>query len=183
MKKSPKAIAISIGTFLALIIAAYAVTSLFYETEKHGQDGEHKTIFRCEISGVPESIGEVGPGDVKSVSPIITSAASTDMYPFIKVEMPLFSSAGLYTYEGGNGWSKVLAEEQNGTWVEVYRYDDVLTPESTTTPMATGIKMVDMGLAQYAEVTDLRVEYTGYCCSTEDGLDGAWDAVREHFGL
>ena len=33
MKKSPKTIAISIGVFLGLVLAAYAITSHFYRSD------------------------------------------------------------------------------------------------------------------------------------------------------
>ena len=70
------------------------------------------------------------------------------------------------------------AAEVDGKWVEVYRYDDILTPESTTTPMCSGLKMVDMSLADYAQVEEFGVTFGGYACGVEDtGIDQAWVGI------
>lgn len=183
MSKKIKAIAISIGIFLGLTITAYAATALFYKTPKIGDPDDGTIVIKCNISDVPESLGEMASGDVRSMVPTITSASNVDMYVFIRAVMPKFGDGGLYEFENV-GWSRVQAEEQDGQWVEVYRYDDILPPKSTTIPMCSGLKMVNMGLAQFAELTDFGVDFTAYACGTEDmGIDEAWDAVREHYGI
>lgn len=183
MSKTTKAVAISIGVFLALVIAAYAVTSLFTKTEDVDVPGIRKIIFQCNISGLPDSLGEIAPGDERSMSPVITSASNADMYVFIRAVMPKFGDGGLYEFENVN-WTLEEAVEVDGKWVEVYRYDDFLTPESTTTPMCSGLKMVDMGLADYAQVEEFGITFGGYACGTDDtGIEEAWSAIRENYGL
>ncbi len=117
------------------------------------------------------------------MAPVIVSASNGDMYVFIRAVMPKFGDGGLYEFSGVN-WNLEEAVADGDKWVEVYRYDDILTPESTTTPMCSGLKMIDMGLADYAQVEEFGVTFGGYACGVDDaGIEEAWSAIRENYGL
>ena len=186
MKKSPKTIAISIGVFLGLIFAAYAITSHFYRSDGERSDFDPGILFRHEMSNVFTEGGEILPGESKSINPVITSGATVDMYAFIRVVMPLAPSgeSGLYNLNVDGSWGSESAGEVGGQWVEVYRYGEALTPGASTTPLASQITMVDMSLAEFVGLGDLNVEMTGYSCGTDDtGIDDAWSAISQYYGV
>lgn len=119
-----------------------------------------------------------------SINPVITSKASMDMYVFIRVEMPIYSSGGLYALAVNDGWSLVESGEVDGKWIEVYRYDAVLTPGASTTALSNSIIMVDMGMADYAEISDIDVSMTSYACKTDDvTIDTAWESIKSEAGV
>ena len=44
--------------------------------------------------------------------------------------------------------------------------------------------MVDMSLADYADLTDINVTMTGYACGAEDEtIDSAWESIKSNYGL
>lgn len=179
-----KAIAIAIGIFLGLTIAAYAVTLLFFSTPTIISDWK-KTDYISLADVFPEN-GEIGPGESKSINPVITSGATVDMYAFIRVVMPLApdGASGLYNLNVDGSWGAENAGEVGGQWVEVYRYGVALTPGASTTPLASQITMVDMSLAEFVGLGDLNVEMTGYSCGTDDtGIDDAWSAISQYYGV
>ena len=108
-----------------------------------------------------------------------------DMYVFIRVEMPSYSSGGLYDLAVNDGWSLVESGEVDGKWIEVYRYDAVLTPGASTTALSNSMTMVDMGMADYAEIGEIDVSMTGYACRVSDvaGIDEAWDYIKSEAGM
>lgn len=130
--------------------------------------------------------GDMGPGESKSVNFAFTSDATVDAYAVVKVVMPLAPAGtyGLYELSGGSGWSRIEAGGANGQWVEFYRYDDVLVPGGTTSPLATTATLSTISRAEYAMIDDINVEVHCYACGTDDtGMDDAWGAIRENYGL
>ena len=186
MKKSPKTIAISIGVFLGLVLAAYAITSHFYRSDGERSDFDPGTIFRHEMSNVFTEGGEILPGGSKSINPVITSGATEDMYCFIRVVMPLApdGASGLYNLNVDGSWGAENAGEVGGQWMEVYRYGEALTSGASATPLATQMTMVDMSLAEFVGLGDLNIEMTGYSCGTEDmDITEAWSAISQFYGV
>lgn len=183
MKRST-AMLLTLVILMTTGVVAYAVinyittgtqTSVFTKKEYFEMDGSQ--FFTAE--------GDIGPGESMSINPIITSESSVDMYVFIRVEMPIYDGGGLYELNVDSGWSLVESGENDGTWVEVYRYDDVLTPEQSTTALSNSITMVDMTLAEFAEISDIDVSMTGYACRVSDvtGIDEAWDYIKSEAGF
>lgn len=66
MKRTTKTIAISIGTFLALVLAAYAVTALFFKSERQGSDFDPGTIFEFEMNNVFRKVARSSPVRVRA---------------------------------------------------------------------------------------------------------------------
>ena len=116
---------------------------------------------------------------------MITSMSSVDMYVFIKVEMPSYSSGGLYDLTVNDGWSLVESEVVDNKWIEVYRYDTELKPDRSTTVLANKLAMVNMTLAEFAEIEEIDVSMTGFACRTADvaGIDEAWDYIKSEAGM
>ena len=75
--------------------------------------------------------------------------------------------------------------ESNGTWVEVYQYDSELKPDQSTTVLANKLTMVNMTLAEFAEVSEIDVSMTGYACRVSDvaDIDEAWDYIKSEAGM
>ena len=73
------------------------------------------------------------------------------------------------------GWSLVEESEINYNWVEVYRYDTELKPDQSTPVLANKLTMMNMTLAEFAEIEDINVSITGYACRVADvaGIDEA----------
>ena len=69
MKKRIVRIGLWLGIFLAMVVAAYAITSLFF-TESYTSEFTKKQVFRFDLD-TGMSGGEIGPGDSFSVSPVI----------------------------------------------------------------------------------------------------------------
>lgn len=183
MKRST-AIILILAILAMTTVVAYAVTTLFFMGDTQTSDYSKKTYFEFDGDGFFTASGEVGPGESMGIDPVITSNATVDMYVFIRVEMPGYNGAGLYALNMGSGWS---VEEEQGVgdkYVTVYRYDDVVTPGESTTALGSSLTMVDMSLADYADLSDINVTMTGYACGAEDEtLDTAWDSIKANYGL
>ncbi len=161
------------------------MTTLFFKSETQTSDYSKKTYFEFVGDGFFTASGEVGHGESMSINTVITAEASVDMYVFIRVEMPQYGSAGLYELKNGNGWSLVESGVDGEAWYEIYRYNKALTPGASTSALSSSLTMVDIGLSDYAALSDLNVTMTGYACGTEDGetLETAWDSIKENYGL
>ena len=177
-----KAIAISIGIFLGITLVACAATAIYFSTPTIISDWEKPGDI--SLTDVFPEGGEIGPGESKSINLVITSGATLDMYAFIRVVMPRFSSSGLYSLNVADGWSIEESGVKDGKFVTVYRYGDIVAPGEQTTPLATQITMKDIGEEEYAGLGDINVEVGGYACSTEDmDIDDVWGAIKEHYEL
>ena len=167
-------------------VVAYAVIN-YITTEMQTSVFTKKEYFDISGSQFFTAEGDIGPGESMSVNPIITSESSVDMYVFIRVEMPVYNSGeGLYSFEPNSEWSLVESSEGlDGKWVEVYRYNEPLTPDESTTPLASSLTMKNMTLADLAEIKDVNVSMTGYACKVSDvgSIDDAWDYIKSEAGL
>ena len=81
----------------ALVVAAYAASLLFFNSDPQTSDYSKKDIFEFTVNEFFTESGGFGPGESKSINPIVTSDASIDSYAVIVVEMPKYSTGGLYT--------------------------------------------------------------------------------------
>lgn len=171
--------------FLAMTtVVAYAVTTLFFKGETQTSNYSKKTYFEFDGSGFFTASGEVGPGESMSINPVISSNATVDMYVFIRVEMPGYNDAGLYSLDLSSGWSVQEAQVVGDKYVTVYRHNDVVAPGASTTALGSSLTMVDMSLAEYSELSDINVTMTGYACGAEDEtIDTAWESIKANYGL
>ena len=100
-----KAIAILISIILGITLVACAATAIYFSTPTIISDWEKPGDI--SLTDVFPEGGEFGPGESKSINLVITSGATLDMYAFIRVVMPRFSSSGLYSLNVADGWSEV----------------------------------------------------------------------------
>lgn len=183
MKRSTAVIMILILLAMTTVVA-YAVTTLFFKGETQTSDYSKKTYFQFDGENFFTASGEVGPGESMSIDPVITSNATVDMYVFIRVEMPGYNGAGLYDIELNSGWSLVESSTDNEKFVAVYRYNDVVTPGSSTSSLGDKLTMVDMSVADYSALSDINVTMIGYACGADgETLDTAWDSIKGNYGL
>ena len=184
MKKRFATILITLAILMTTGIVAYAVIN-YITTETQTSSFTKKEYFEMECSEIFAETSEVGPGESVSVNPVITSESSVDIYVFIRVEMPVYNSGGLYELTVNDGWSLVEIEAVDNKWGEVYRYDDVLTPDQSTTVLANKLTMVNMTLAEFAEISEIDVSMTGYACRVADvaGIDEAWEYIKSEAGM
>jgi len=184
MKKRFSIILITLAFLMTTTVVAYALVT-YITTMTQTSSFTKKEYFEMSGSEIFSASSEVGPGEMVSINPTITSMSSVDMYVFIKVEMPCYSSGGLYDLIVNDGWSLVESGESNGTWVEVYRYDSELKPDQSTTVLANKLTMVNMTLAEFVEVEEIDVSMTGFACRVSDvaGIDEAWDYIKSEAGM
>lgn len=184
MKKRLTTLLLTLLILMTTTVVAYALVT-YITTKTQTSSFTKKEYFEMSDSEIFATSSEVGPGETVSINPVITSESSVDMYVFIKVEMPGYNGGGLYRLDMNSGWSLVESGESNGTWVEVYRYDTELTPDQSTTVLANKLTMVNMTLAEFAEISDIDVSMTGYACRTADvaGIDEAWDYIKSEAGM
>ena len=184
MKKRLTTILITMALLMTTTVVAYALVT-YITSETQTSSFTKKEYFEMECSEIFAETSEVGPGDTVSINPIITSESSVDMFAFIRVEIPMYDGVGLYDLTVNDGWRLVESGESNGTWVEVYRYDDVLTPDQSTTVLADKLTIKNMTLAEFAEISDVNVSMTGFACRVSDvaGIDEAWDYIKSEAGM
>ena len=166
MKKRLTTILITLALLMTTTVIAYALVT-YITTKTQTSSFSKKEYFEMSGSEIFSESSAVGPGEKVSINPMITSMSSVDMYVFIRVEMPIYSSGGLYDLTVNDGWSLVESGESNGTWVEVYRYDTELKPDQSTTVLANKLTMVNMTLAEFAEIEEIDVSMTGYLRNTQ----------------
>lgn len=184
MKKRFTAILITLAILMTKGVVAYAVIN-YITTATQTSVFNKKEYFEMECSEIFAGTSEVGPGDTVSINPMITSRSSVDMYVFIRVEMPIYNGGELYDLAVDASWSLVESGECDDKWVEVYRYDNVLTPDASTTVLSNSITMVDMTLADYAVISDIDVSMTGYACRVSDvgEIEEAWGYIKSEAGM
>ena len=184
MKKRLSIILITLVLLMTTTVVAYALVT-YITTITQTSSFTKKEYFEMSGSEIFAASSEVGPGETVSINPTITSMSSVDMYVFIRVEMPVFNDTGLYELNVDASWSLVESGESNDTWVEVYRYDTELKPDQSTTVLANKMTMVNMTMAEFAEIEEIDVSMTGYACRTADvaGIDEAWDYIKSEAGM
>ena len=163
MKKRLSTILITLALLMTTTVVAYALVT-YITTMTQSSSFTKKEYFEMSGSEIFSELSEVGPRDTVTINPTIASMSSVDMYVFIRVEMPVFNDAGLYELNVDTGWSMVEIGESNGTWVEVYWYDTELKPDQSTTVLANKLTMVNMTLAEFAEIEEIDVSMTSFAC-------------------
>lgn len=165
-------------------VVAYAITTLFFKGESQTSDYSKKTYFEITSSEFFTASGEIGLGESMSINPVITSDAIENMYVFIRVEMPAYTDTGLYSMNINDGWSVEEYGVEGEQYIAVYRYDKVLEPGESTSPLSNSLAMVDMSVADYAALDNINVTMTGYACGADDmDMESAWDAIKSNYGL
>ena len=185
MKKRLTTILITLALLMTTTVVAYALVT-YITTITQTSSFTEKEYFEMECSEIFAETSEVGSGDTVSINPVIESKSSVDMYVFIRVEMPMYNEAGLYELDVDANWSLVdYGESLSGKWVEVYRYDSELKPDQSTTVLVNKLAMVNMTLAEFAEISDIDVSMTGFACRVADvaGIDDAWDYIKSEAGM
>ena len=180
MKKRIIASGLWIGIFIATVIVAYAITSLYF-TKSQTSDFSKKQIFQFDLDTGLGS-GEVGPGDSFSVSPVISNDATEEMYVFIQVDMPATDDGALYSFEADDEWC--FLGEDEGTAVYAYGNAEmtVLYPGDRTSALTNEMTMKSISNAEYAGIDDINFTITGYAMGTEDMStipDEAWSQCKE----
>lgn len=185
IKKLASKTGIVIGIFLGCIILAYAASQLFFLITGQSSNWGGKDYWSFELSDVFTEGGEIGPGDEKSINPVVTSKSTTPSYVVIYVEMPLLrdSTGGLYEVVNNNDWTLVESGEKNGSWYEAYRYDSILEVGASTSKMADKVRMKDISLTDYVSYDDYNITMTGYAVGDGTELETAWPDVKAHWGL
>ena len=166
-----------IGIFIATVIVAYAITSLFF-TKSQTSDFSKKQIFQFDLDTGLGS-GEVGPGDSFSVSPVISNDATEEMYVFIQVDMPATADGVLYSFDADDEWC--FLSEDGGTVVYAYGSAEmtVLYPGDSTSALTNQMTMKSISNAEYAGIDDINITITGYAMGTEDMSTNPVDAWNE----
>ncbi|MBR1796572.1 MAG: hypothetical protein IJ757_00935 [Clostridiales bacterium] len=185
--KRPASFAAMIGILLGIGIISFAISNWFSSIGSQTSDYGIKTYFEFSVNEFFTESGEIGPGESKSINPIVTSDASIDSFVVIVVEMPKYSTGGLYTIDNSDEW--VLVESwssaDGASWFEAYKYNDTLSAGAATTALGSTITMADMTNAQYGQLNDLNVTMTAYACGSDEGetLGTAWDTIKGYFRL
>ena len=184
MKKRLTTLLLTLLILTTTTVVAYAVIN-YISTATQTSSFTKKEYFEMSGSQFFTAEGDIGPGESMSINPIITSESSVDIYVFIRVEMPGYGAGGLYELDVDASWSLVDSGERDGVWVEVYQYDTVLTPGASTTALADKLTMVDMGMADYAEISEIDVSMTGFACRVSDveSIDEAWGYIKSEAGM
>ena len=155
-----------VGIFMATVIVAYAITTLFLAKSQTTVLSKKK-IFQFNLNTNLVS-GDVGPGDSFSVIPVIYNDATEDMYVFIQIDMPTVADSSLYSFEVDDEWCVV--NEENGKVVYAYGNSDmtVLNPGDSTTALTQHMIMKKISNAEYADIDDINITITGYAIGIED---------------
>ena len=183
MKRSTAVILI-LAMFAMTTVVAYAVPTLFFKGETQTSDYSKKTYFEFGSSIFFTASGEVGPGESMSINPVITSNATVDMFVLIRVEMPSYNSGARYSLDLNSSWECIETGVNGNKWISVYRFNDIVAPGASTTALGSSLTMVDMSLADYADISDINVTMTGYACGVEgESLETAWDSIKANYGM
>ena len=181
IKKRSIPLLIMIMALTAVVVYAiitFTSTQTFktsFTKKEYFELGTEPLITNDDVIGICESV---------SINPVLTSDASVDMYVFIRVEMPVFKGDGLYDINVDSSWTLVESGMIDGSWVEVYQYNDVLRPMQSTDALGDTMTMVDMSKAEFAELSDTDVSMTGYACKVSDtSADEAWEFIKSEAGL
>lgn len=178
MKKKIIAVGVWTGIFLATVIVAYAITTLFFLRREELQVFSKKVSFQFEL-GIGASTGEVGPGDSISVNPVVTNSATEAMYVFVKIQIPELDGSPLYTFRADDDW--VLVESADGTDIFAYANPEmtVLNPGESTTILTNQMTMRSISNAEYAAIDDINITIIGYAIGIEDVASNPADAWNE----
>lgn len=180
MKKRVITIGSGIGIFMATVIVAYAITTLFLSKSQISEFSKTQ-IFQFDFD-TGMSSGEIGPGDSFAVSPVILNDATEDMYVFVGIQMPITFDGMLYVFDADEEWT--IVESNNGIVVYAYGTDEMtlLGPGDSTSALTNQMTMQSISNAEYAGIDDINITITGYAIGT-DGVSTnpieAWNQCKE----
>lgn len=174
---------------MATAIVICAITSLFFTSSKSSKFSKEQ-IFQFDLdTGL--SSGEIGPGDSFSVSPVIYNDATEEMYVFLEIQMPDYTSDNtdsslsdslLYPYDVNGEWTLVESSER-GNGIVVYAYGSAnmtaLQPGESTSALTEQMTMRSITNAEYAAIDDINIIITGYAMGTEGMSTNSADAWNE----
>lgn len=165
-------------------VVVYAVVT-FISTQTFRSNFTKKEYFELGTEPLITNTDEIGIGESVKINPVLTSDASVDMYVFIRVEMPEYNVDGLYDLDVNDTWTLVESGTVDGSWFEVYQYNDVLRPELSTDALSNKMTMVDMSKADFAQLNDINVSMTGYAYKVSDNVSAeeAWEFIKSEAGL
>lgn len=181
--KKRSAILVIVPSLLSLAVVVYAVIT-FISTQTFKTRFSKEQYFDLGTAPLITNDDVIGIGESVSIDPVLTSDASVDMYVFIRVEMPVFKGDGLYDINVDSSWTLVESGTVDGSWVEVYQFNDVLGPMQSTVALGDTMTMVDMNKAEFAELSEIDVSMTGYACKVSDtSSEEAWEFIKSEAGL
>ena len=179
--KRSTSILIIIAIFASLALVAYAASLFFGRSGEHVSNLSKKQYFEFELSDCFVEEGELGPGESVTINPIITNTGTEAMYAFIRVEMPLVNSSGLYDLS--SGWSLEESGAVNDKWVEVYRYGE-LGAGGSTSKLADKLTMKNIEKSIYSALGDMNVDMEGFAVGTDDEIEeNAWVDIKAYYGI
>ena len=186
MKKRTR-ILIAIVCFLAIPIIAYAASRLMANTDSQTIHIGHENYVKITPSKFFPAEAKLKPGDSFSINPTLTNDGSVDMYMFMRAEMPVYSNSGLFEINIGSGWELIKSEidpNDSSQWIEVYRYQQMVPPDQTTTAMADKVTLKKISNYEFAQMGDMPITMTGYGCAVSEATAGtAWGEIESYFGL
>lgn len=180
MKKKISTVGIIAVILAATVVVAYAISSLYY-TQTSRTQYTKKVIFQFDMD-IGMSTGEIGPGDTIPINPIVTNSATEEMYLFMKIQMPEWDGAPLYTFDVDDQW--ILIESAGDTAVYAYGNPEmiVLYPGESTTALTNQMVMRAISNAEFASIDDLNITFTSYAIGIEDIPSdpvNAWNICKE----
>lgn len=177
MKRKILTLLISLCVVFTSVTVVYGISSFFF-AKSQKTDFSKKEIFQFDLT-LGATSTTIGPGDSFSVSPIVTNDATEKMYVFVEIQMPKVDEEWLYTYEVDDGWIQV--ESNDGKVVYAYGTSEmtVLEPGGTTSALTSQLTMQSISNAEYANIDDINVTFTGYAIGTEGVSTNPTDAWNE----
>lgn len=189
IKKRSTTLLLVLSILALTAVVVYAVVN-FTSTQTYTTSFTKKEYFKLGTEELITNTNEIGIGESVTISPVLTSDASVDMYVFIRVEMPVYNDDGLYDLDVNDTWKLVesgLVESGavDGKWVEVYQYNEVLGLLQSTNALSNTMTMVNMSKADFAQLNDIDVSMTGYAYKVSDNVSAeeAWEFIKSEAGL
>lgn len=149
----------------------------------HGESSEitRKQIFDFALTTNMQP-AELGPGDAYSVSPVIKSISTEDMYVFIKLITPQYENGSLYSFDVDPTWT--LVSSSYGEFVYAYGQDEMYTlaPGEDTIALTTGMTMLNIPVEVFAQLDDVNIQVIGYAIGVENVNKDpatAWEICKE----
>lgn len=178
-KKSFSVLAVS----LIPVVLLGAVIAARFSSKSLSTDYTKKVIFDFDFTSSFIS-AELGPGDIVTIRPYVTSESSVPICVFIKVDMPYVDGGPLYDMNISSDWSLV---EQSAGYL-AYAYVDGgeiynLSPEESTNPLATTMKMKSISVSEFALIESINCTFTAYTMeiteNTPSNPSDAWLFLKE----
>lgn len=129
---------------------------------------------------------ELGPGDSFSVSPVIRSVSTENMYVFIKLITPEYETGSLYSFDVDSSWT--LVNREDGEYVYAYGQNEMyeLVPGEETSALMTVMTMINIPVEEFAQYDDVNIQVIGYAIGIENVSSVpsmAWEVCKEVGGL